>query len=105
MKLNQVAVQVGNYACYPLQIALFVPSFAGQKFFRPKRRHPRCWPATTSPRGRQGFLAKLWRSQPSWALGVWLLLAPVFLGAGYWSLRALLMRWPKSPVVSVGNNA
>lgn len=104
-KLNQVAIQVGNYACYPLQIALFVPFLlAGQKLFIPSAANSSlaAWREALGV-GPLVFLNTFWQANLC-ALVIWLLATPFLLGGCYLSLRVLLNRWQKKPDVSKSNN-
>lgn len=97
LKLNQLAVQVGNYACYPLQIALFVPFLlAGQKLFLPSREtfSLAAW-QTALDAGLLSFLCSFWQVNLH-ALLVWLLLSPLWFYCCFLPLRALLTRWQDS---------
>ncbi|APG28677.1 hypothetical protein A7E78_13045 [Syntrophotalea acetylenivorans] len=103
LKLNQLAVQVGNYACYPLQIALFVPFLlAGQKLFllSAQASSLEAWRVAlvTDP---LLFLRNFWLAN-LYALVIWLLLAPLFFYGFFLPLRALLLRW-KSTFISLQN--
>ena len=103
-KLNQLAAQVGNYACYPLQIVLFVPFLvAGQKVFSPSAATSSLavWQAALDA-GPLAFLRTFWQANLC-ALAVWLAAAPLLLGGFYLSLRFLLERWQRERTVSQGN--
>ncbi len=105
LKLNQVAAQVGNCACYPLQIVLFVPFLlAGQKLFSPGMTPSQLavWQSALDA-GPLAFLRIFWLAN-FYALVVWLTIAPLFLACCYLSLRALLMRWQKSSVTPLDTN-
>jgi uncharacterized protein (DUF2062 family) len=100
LKLNQLAVQVGNYACYPLQIALFVPFLlAGQKLFLPSA--PACsltaWQALLIADPLL-FLRSFWLAN-LYALVVWLLLAPLWFYCCFLPVRAFLLRWNRSALL------
>ncbi len=97
LKLNQLAVQVGNYVCYPLQIALFVPFLlAGQKLFLPSAQASsyEIWRKTLVADPLL-FLRYFWLTN-LYALVVWLLLAPLIFYSCFLPLRALLSRWKNS---------
>jgi uncharacterized protein (DUF2062 family) len=94
LKLNQLAVQVGNYACYPLQIALFVPFLlAGQKLFLSSTQASslEVWRAALVADPLL-FLRNFWLAN-LYALVIWLLLAPFLFYGCFLPLRALLLRW------------
>lgn len=97
LRLNQLAVQIGNYACYPLQIALFVPFLlAGQKLFLPSTHASSLefWRAALNA-GPLLFLETFWRTNLC-ALLVWLLMTPFWLCCCFLFLRTLLNRWQRS---------
>ncbi len=93
LKLNQLAVQVGNYACYPLQVALFVPFLlAGQTLFLPSTQASSltAWQAVLVADPLL-FLRSFWLAN-LYALVVWLLLAPLWFYCCFLPLRAFLIR-------------
>jgi uncharacterized protein (DUF2062 family) len=97
LKLNQLAVQVGNYACYPLQIALFVPFLlAGQKLFLSSAQASSLavWQAVLVADPLL-FLRNFWLAN-LYALVIWLLLAPLWFYCCFLPLRTLLLRWQSS---------
>lgn len=96
LKLNQLAVQVGNYVCLPLQIALFVPFLlAGQKLFSPFAQVSslEVW-RTAMVAEPLLFLRNFWQAN-LYALVIWLLLAPLFFYGFFLPLRGLLLRWKR----------
>lgn len=97
LKLNHLAVQFGNYACYPLQIVLFVPFLlAGQKVFIFEAPSTLTVWQSALDSGPLAFLRTFWLAN-LYALAVWLLVTPLFLGGCYLPLKMLLKRWVESP--------
>jgi uncharacterized protein (DUF2062 family) len=96
LRLNQPAIQLANYAAYPLQLILLVPTFqAGARLFgRPPLQvglaqlQQELAADTLGTIGR--YLADTLR-----ALAAWGLLAPVVAGLLYLGLRAVLSRLPR----------
>ncbi len=91
--LNQPAIQVANYAAYPVQLALFVPFFkAGAWLFGAA-------PVTFTLADARAALARdVWGTAVVWAganlraVAAWALLAPPVALALYVALRPLLAR-------------
>ena len=92
-RLNQPALQVANYAAYPVQLALFVPFFqAGAWLFGAPPV------AFTLADARAALARDAWGTAVAWAganlraVAVWTLLAPPVALALYATLRPLLAR-------------
>jgi uncharacterized protein (DUF2062 family) len=93
LKLNPVAVQAANYACYPLQVALLVPFFiGGQQIFDPSGIPAgELWRQSLD----QGPLAlgeHFWLASLR-ALALWALAAPLLLALGQALFFLPLRRW------------
>ncbi len=93
LRLNPVAMQIGNCVCYPLQIALFVPFLlAGQKLsLATSTFPPELW-QTALAGGPEMFIRSFWQAN-LYALGIWFLLSPLCLVVSYLSLQVVLKRW------------
>jgi uncharacterized protein (DUF2062 family) len=95
LRLNQPAIQLANYAAYPLQLLLFIPAFqAGARLFGR--------PAITFSVGQLqaelgadllGTIGHYFLDNLR-ALAAWGLLAPVMGGLLYLAFRAALSRLP-----------
>ncbi len=92
--LNQPAIQVANYAAYPVQLALFVPLFkAGAWLFGAPPV------AFTLADARAALARDAWGTAVVWAganlraVVAWALLAPPVALALYATFRPLLSRW------------
>jgi uncharacterized protein (DUF2062 family) len=93
LRLNQPAIQVANYAAYPVQLALFVPFFkAGAWLFGAP-------PVTFTLADARAALARdAWGTAVAWAganvraVAAWGLLAPAVALALYVTLRPLVAR-------------
>jgi uncharacterized protein (DUF2062 family) len=92
--LNQPAIQVANYAAYPVQLALFVPFFkAGAWLFGAPPV------AFTLADARAALARDAWGTAVVWAganlraVVAWALLAPPVALALYATFRPLLARW------------
>lgn len=97
LKLNLVAMQIGNCVCYPLHLVLFVPFLmAGQKLsLSTSTSSPDLW-QTALVGGPGVFVRSFWQAN-LYALGIWFLLSPLCLGASYLSLQVVLKRWTSRP--------
>jgi hypothetical protein len=95
LRLNQPAIQVANYAAYPLQLALLVPFFqAGARLFG---LPPVALTATqlqaevaASPMGA----ASHWLGANLRAVAAWAAVAPLLAALLFFSLRWILSRVP-----------
>ncbi len=91
LRLNLLAVQVGNCASYPLHVALFVPFlWVGQKLLPDTLQtlSLSAWPVVLAA-GPRSFLHSFWQANLG-ALIVWLLSSPLWLGIFYLGLRGVL---------------
>ncbi len=95
LRLNQPAIQVANYAAYPLQLLLFLPFFhAGAALFGAPRV------SFTLAQLQAELAADAWATVQHYAaanlraVAAWALLAPLLAGALQLALRALLARLP-----------
>lgn len=93
LRLNQPAIQVANYAAYPLQLVLYLPFFhAGAWLFGAPRV------SFTLPEIRAALAADAWGTVQRYAganlraVGAWGAVAPVAVLALYAALRPLLAR-------------
>jgi hypothetical protein len=80
LRLNPLAVQIGNYAAWPLQIALALPYFQlGESWFGP-----------VSPAAARADLLQSLVLASGAALGAWALSAPLLLALLYAMSRRLI---------------
>jgi uncharacterized protein (DUF2062 family) len=96
LRLNHPLVQAVNYACYPLQIALFYP-FCRFGLWCCGGDAPLAWPDWTQLAAGGEWLRLFWRANLC-GLGVWLAAAPLWALLVYLPLhRLLLCRQPARP--------
>jgi uncharacterized protein (DUF2062 family) len=95
LRLNQPAVQVANYAAYPLQLALFIPFFqAGAWLFgAPPVGYTLSQVQGELTADLSGTVAR-YAAANLRAVGAWAVVAPVVAAALYPVLKALLTRLP-----------
>ena len=93
LKLNQPAVQVANYAAYPVQLALFVPFFhLGAWIFRqPPMTFTVAQLRAELHEDRLGTLAH-YAGANLRAVAAWALVAPLVVGVLFVVLRPVLRR-------------